>query len=123
MESYSFTQGSAPPASAFLQLAICGALDEISNANGSVEQYIRGQGLVEGEGSKTRHALLFVVYETGRHGPQNGFRIVLVHSGFDLGRRDDMGAAEARLGLGSMEMIILGEQQNSLEENAQHTEL
>lgn len=30
---------------------------------------------------KTSKALLFVVYQTDRHGPQNGFRLALVMEG------------------------------------------
>lgn len=65
----------------FKELACSGALDEISNSeNGeAIERYIRGKGLVR-EG-KTCRAVLFVIYQTTRFGPQNGFRLALILEG------------------------------------------
>ncbi|KAL8779809.1 MAG: hypothetical protein Q9213_006767 [Squamulea squamosa] len=62
-----------------LELACSGALDEISNAEDgeAIERYVRYAALVREE-NRTRKGILFVVYQTGRHGPQNGFRLALV---------------------------------------------
>lgn len=61
------------------ELACCGALDEISNSEQgeAIARYVATQ---ERNGS-TYRAILFVVYQTGRHGPQNGFRLALVKEG------------------------------------------
>ena len=66
---------------ALRELACSGALDEISNAEDgvSIERAIARGGLVKDE--KTQSATLFVVYQTGRVGPQNGFRLALIHEG------------------------------------------
>ena len=65
----------------FKELVCSGALDEISNSkNGeAIEEYIRGKGLVR-EG-KTCRAVLFVIYQSARFGPQNGFRLALILEG------------------------------------------
>ncbi len=62
-------------------LALSGALDEISNGDDGmgIVRYVRGMGLVQ-EG-RTNKALCFFVYQTGRHGPQNGYRLCLVNEG------------------------------------------
>lgn len=65
----------------FKELACSGAFDEISNSeNGeAIERYIRGNGLViEG---KTCRAVLFIIYQTTRFGPQKGFRLALILEG------------------------------------------
>ncbi len=63
-------------------MARSGALDEISNGDNGmgIDRYVRGWGLL-GEEGRTRKALCFFVYQTGRHGPQNGFRMCLVNEG------------------------------------------
>ena len=66
-------------------LANSGALDEISNGdNGSgIERRILTAGSQGGLvlDGVTRKSVLFIIYQTGRHGPQNGFRIALVLEG------------------------------------------
>ncbi len=61
------------------ELALSGALDEISNSEQgeAIARYVAAK---ERNGS-TYWAVLFVVYQTGRHGPQNGFRLALVEEG------------------------------------------
>lgn len=63
------------------ELACSGALDEISNAESgeSIERYVRANGLVR-EGKSCR-AVLLVIYQTTRLGPQDGFRLGLVLEG------------------------------------------
>jgi hypothetical protein len=100
--------------SAYLvELANSGALDEISNNPGSVRHYISNHGIVQS--GVTRKALFFVIYQTGRYGPQNGFRLCLVHEGFEIGKkkeseeqRDSVDDAEVQVGQGAMEIIRLG---------------
>ena len=100
----------SPQASLWLELARSGALDEISNSPGAVGGFIRGRGLVrEGEHNVNR-PLLFVVYQTGTLGPQNGFRLVLVHEGFDLEEGvEDIEVAASRIGQATLDMVVLGE--------------
>ena len=66
-------------------LAHSGALDEISNGDDSsgIENRIRASGCVGGQvrNGITGKAVLFIVYQTGMHGPQNGFRVALVLEG------------------------------------------
>lgn len=66
-------------------LANSGALDEIPNGyDGSgIESRIRTAGHTGGlvKDGVTRKSVLFVIYQTGRHGPQNGFRLALVLEG------------------------------------------
>ncbi|KAI4256366.1 MAG: hypothetical protein LQ352_002131 [Teloschistes flavicans] len=64
------------------ELAVAGILDEISNAEDgeAIGRYITNAGAVGG-GKVTKKAVLFVVYQTGRDGPQNGFRVALVKEG------------------------------------------
>lgn len=105
-----FFSNDTPLASAHLvELATSGALDEISNSPGAVRDYIRNRGLVKD--GNTNRALLFVVYQTERHGPQNGFRLCLVHEGFavDEGAAEEVvGKVESVVGQGAMEYIRLG---------------
>lgn len=74
-------------AASLKELVCSGALDEIPNAvldDGfdSIKSFVRGEGMVKD--GKTCKAVLFVVYQTGRHGPQNGFRLALVQEGVKL---------------------------------------
>ncbi|KFY38140.1 hypothetical protein V494_04502 [Pseudogymnoascus sp. VKM F-4513 (FW-928)] len=96
-----------------IELATSGALDEISNNPGSVRHYIRSHGVVRD--GVTNKALFFVIYQTGRYGPQNGFRLCLVHEGFEIrdenearDQRDVVDDAEMPVGQGVMEIIRLG---------------
>ncbi|KFY63089.1 hypothetical protein V496_04188 [Pseudogymnoascus sp. VKM F-4515 (FW-2607)] len=104
----------ATASSAYLtELALSGALDEISNGPGSVRHHIRNHGVVRS--GVTRKAMLFVIYQTGRYGPQNGFRLCLVHEGFEVrdedesgGQRDAVDDAEMPVAQGATEIIRLG---------------
>ena len=66
-------------------LANSGALDEISNLDDGdgIERRIMTPGSQGGlvKDGVLRKSVLFVVYQTGRHGPQNGFRVALVLEG------------------------------------------
>ncbi|KAI4195158.1 MAG: hypothetical protein LQ350_007366 [Teloschistes chrysophthalmus] len=46
----------------------------------AIGRYVTNAGAVSG-GKVTKKAVLFVVYQTGRDGPQNGFRVALVQEG------------------------------------------
>lgn len=109
MSSISFSNDTPLASTNILDLANSGALDEISNSPSSVGHYIRNRGLVK-EG-KTNRALLFVIYQTGRYGPQNGFRLCLVQEGFAVDEpaaEEIIGKAESVVQQGAMEFIQLG---------------
>jgi hypothetical protein len=106
MASVSFSDDTPLASSRLVELATAGALDEISNSPGSVRDYIRNRGIVRD--GKTNRALLFVIYQTGRYGPQNGFRLCLVHEGFAVGEDVAGEKAEAPVAQGVTEFIGLG---------------
>ena len=66
-------------------LANSGALDEISNIDdgSGIERRILMVGNQGGhvKDGVTQKSVLFIIYQTGRHGPQNGFRVALVLEG------------------------------------------
>lgn len=69
----------------FSELANSGALDEISNIeNGdAIGRYVRNRGAIDADG-KTRKPVFFVIYQTDRRGPQEGFRLALVKEGVEV---------------------------------------
>ena len=89
----------------FREIACAGALDEISNAEDGkgIELAVRRGGLVRD--GKTSKSLLFVVYQTDRHGPQNGFRLALVMEGVSPERaREELKAVVAQ---DSVEYVVV----------------
>ena len=106
------------------QIAHGAATDEISNFPGAVRRYIYNSGQVRGTG-RTQRALLFSIYQTERHGPQNGFRLCLVHQGFELATEvkaegtpdDEVDLVEKAIPQGLMEMAILGEEPEPIPES------
>jgi hypothetical protein len=94
------------------ELALAGGLDEISNSeDGSgIDSYVHSQGKVRVRGAGpglgvTRHAVLFIVYQTGRHGPQNGFRLSLVREG--VRPADAREALKGEVAQDAMELVVL----------------
>ena len=91
-------------------LANSGALDEISNMKDGwgIESRIRQPGSTGGlvRDGVTCKAVLFIVYQTGRHGPQNGFRVALVLEGVRVeeARERLKGVVEQ----GAEEFIVVG---------------
>ncbi|KAK4223550.1 hypothetical protein QBC38DRAFT_372940, partial [Podospora fimiseda] len=99
------------------------ALDEISNFPGSIRHYIFCRGRPDAVTGRLRRGLLFFIYQTGRHGPQNGFRLCLVHRGFYMASSSETTSTRAegevfeddidRIGRdipqGHMEVVILGD--------------
>lgn len=66
------------------QLADADALDEISNDPGAVRHHIYWHGNRSKSDNALRMGMLFCIYQTTRHGPQNGFRLCVVYSGFHI---------------------------------------
>ena len=89
------------------ELACSGLLDEISTAEDgmAIGRYVRNAGAVGADG-KTRKVVLFVIYQTGREGPQNGFRLALVKEGVRVD--DAMEQLKADVADDAMECVVVG---------------
>lgn len=69
--------------------------------------------------------MLFFIYQTCRHGPQNGFRLCLVHEGFHITSatkiegdgEDEIDRLEKEIPEGHMEVVVLGEASVVIEED------
>jgi len=99
------------------ELSSSGAFDQISNHPGAVRHHIFHRSLRDKKTGKTQQPLLFAIYQTGKHGPQNGYRLCLVHRGYYIASaeknnrepRDDIDNVEEEIPQGHEEMVILGE--------------
>lgn len=98
------------------QIANAGILDEISNHSGAVRHHIYWHGNRDEADNTLREPVLFFIYQTTRHGPQNGFRLCLVHRGFHIASatkseddvEDDIDRLEKEIPQGHMEVVLLG---------------
>ena len=93
------------PASRIAELAESGCFDEIANSPGSIRRYLLHHKWTHK--GVTSAAIFFAIYQTGRYGPQNGFRMCLVHPGFDV-VDGDYGGAEEPIAQDVMEWCVLG---------------
>jgi len=127
MTSHILSPTAPLPASVLNEIANGGALDEISNSGGAVRRYIFNHGLREKTTGKLRKALIFFVYQTGRYGPQNGFRLVFVHQGFCIASatknaedaEDEIDRVDMDIPQGHMEVVVLGDAPPRIEDPAQ----
>lgn len=106
MESHIVTTSAPLPASVLQQIARDGPLDEISNAPGAVRLHIsrhphrdRATGVLE-------TPMLFLIFQTGRYGPQNGFRLCTVRRGFRIGSATKAAGAAVEDGIDELEREI-----------------
>ncbi|KAM0714140.1 hypothetical protein Q7P37_007620 [Cladosporium fusiforme] len=99
-----------------VQIANSGVLDEISNHPGAVRHYIYHHGRLPRKASNpSRRPLLFAIYQTGRYGPQNGFRLCVVQRDFCITSptksesdiEDDIDRLELGIPQGHVEVAIL----------------
>lgn len=98
------------------QIANAGILDEISNRSGAVRHHIYWHGNRNEADNTLRYPMLFFIYQTTRHGPQNGFRLCLVHRGFHIASatkceedvEDDIDRLEKEIPQGHTEVVLLG---------------
>ena len=98
------------------QIANTGALDEISNFSGAVRHHIYHHGLRDRVDNTMGKSMLFFIYQTTRHGPQNGFRLCLVHRGYHIASptksehdaEDEIDQLEKPIPQGHMEVAIVG---------------
>ncbi|EPE35397.1 hypothetical protein GLAREA_11096 [Glarea lozoyensis ATCC 20868] len=117
MTSHVVTEEKPLPLAFFQQIANASALDEISNSTGSVRFHIFWHGNRNRDTNKLLTSLMFFVYQTTRHGPQNGFRLCLVHPGFHIPSpdkiygdpEDDIDRLEKTIPQGHMEIFVLGD--------------
>ena len=99
------------------EIANACSLNEISNANGSVRHHLFWFGHRDKSTNKLQASMLFFVYQTTRHGPQNGFRLCLAHRGFYIASptkidgepEDDIDRLEKPIPQRHMEVVILGD--------------
>ncbi len=96
-----------------------GALDEISNSeDGSgIERRIRATGSQGGQvkDGVTQKSVLFIIYQTGRHGPQNGFRVALVLEGARVA--DAVEKLKGVVEQGAEEFVVVGDADEFYENN------
>ncbi|KAK7963929.1 hypothetical protein PG996_008381 [Apiospora saccharicola] len=99
------------------QLAISGACAEISNIRNAVRHHIYRDSIRNKETGKTQRSILFAIYQTERHGPQNGYRLCLVHEGYYIAsperkegdpEEDEIDGLERDIPQGHEEMVVLG---------------
>ena len=115
------TQGGTLDSEFIRQIAIAGAFSEISNYKDAVRLHLfrsaPAPAKKKKQTGKTETSHVFVIYQTGRHGPQNGFRLVVVHRGYPIASatkdegaaEDDIDVLEKEIPQGHMEVVILGE--------------
>lgn len=119
MDSHVITTSSPLRNDLLLSIANSGALDEISNYDGAVRHYIYHHGRLprrDYTDSAVRKPLLFFIYQTGRQGPQNGFRLCLVQQGFRITSptrvlddvEDEIDRMEGEIPQDHMEVVVLG---------------
>ncbi|KAH8883386.1 hypothetical protein GQ53DRAFT_811584 [Thozetella sp. PMI_491] len=117
MESHIVSESAPLQGAVLQQLANYGPLDEISNGDGSVRHHIFWHSKRDKTTNTILAPMLFWIYQTGRHGPQNGFRLCLVHEGFHIASptkeeddtEDSIDRLEKDIPQGHMEVIMLGE--------------
>ncbi|KAI1081704.1 hypothetical protein F5B20DRAFT_52989 [Whalleya microplaca] len=115
LQQYIVTESSPLTPDVLQQIANAGTLDEIPNADGSVRHHIYHLR-DHGKDGFMKHAATFFIYQTTRHGPQNGFRFCLVNPGYylasptkaDTDEEDDIDRLEKVIPQGYMEVAILG---------------
>lgn len=98
-----------------MHIAQSGALDEIPSNAVRHHVYYHGRHL-RNACNILRQPMLFTVYQTGRHGPQNGFRLCLIQPGFYIDSstksegdlEDDIDRLEEEVPQGHVEVDILG---------------
>lgn len=117
MNSYIVSGDTPLPPAVLQQIATAGPLDEISNVADSVRSHIFWHGLRHKVTGKLQKSMLFFVYQTTRHGPQNGFRFCLVREGFYIASEskadgdpdDDIDRLERVIPQGHMEVVVMGD--------------
>ena len=116
MESHIISASNPRSFALLRQIVNSNTLDEISNASGSVRHHIHWHGNRNKVDNVLRESMLFFIYQTTRHGPQNEFRFCFVHKGFRIfsatkmegDREDNIDLLEKEIPQGHMEVVSLG---------------
>ena len=116
MESHAISASNSLSPAVVQQIANSGVLDEISNSPGAVRHHIYWFSKRDKADNILWKSMMFFIYQTGRHGPQNGFRLLIVHSGFHIASatkseddaEDDIDRLEKEIPQGHMEVVFLG---------------
>lgn len=117
MSSHLLTDATPLPTPMLRELANSSAFAEISNCPDGVRHHIFYYAMRNKETGKTQRSIAFAIYQTGRHGPQNGPRLCLVHQGYYIAspekkeedHEDEIDKLERPIPQGHEEMVILGE--------------
>ena len=116
MESHILSASNSLSPAILQQIADTGILDEISNFPGGVRHHIYWHGNRDKVDNTLRRPMMFFIYQTTRHGPQNGFRLCIVYKGFHIAsamkseddEEDDINRLEKELPQGHKEVVFLG---------------
>ncbi|KAF2826198.1 hypothetical protein CC86DRAFT_382270 [Ophiobolus disseminans] len=120
MQAHILTDTSPLPRSLFWSFINAHTVNEISNHPGAVRRHIFHSAMLDTKKKrpgKTEQDIHFCIFQTGRYGPQNGYRFVVVHKGYDIGgpekkegeSEDDIDRLEREIPQGHEEMVVLGE--------------
>ncbi|KAI0199527.1 hypothetical protein F4808DRAFT_432725 [Astrocystis sublimbata] len=98
------------------EMANSGAFHEIANHPNTVRHHIYYFSMRHKKTGKTQKSIVFAIYQTSRHGPQNGYRLCLVHQGYFIAAperkegdpEDEIDKLEKDIPQGHEEMVILG---------------
>lgn len=116
LESHLISASNSFSPAVLQQIANSGIFDEIPNSTGAVRHHIYWFSDRDKADNTLRRPYIFFIYQTGRHGPQNGFRLLIVHSGFHIASatkseddvEDDIDRLEKEIPQGHMEVVFLG---------------
>ncbi|KAL8366107.1 hypothetical protein RB595_004738 [Gaeumannomyces hyphopodioides] len=117
-----FTEGGSVSGEFIRQLVTTHYFDEIPNFPGAVRGFLWNQSPDPNKKKKkftgvAEYSYMFCVYQTGRYGPQNGFRFVIVQRGYPIAsatkaagvtEEDEIDALEKPIPQGHMEIVVLG---------------
>ncbi|KAK8029691.1 hypothetical protein PG993_010982 [Apiospora rasikravindrae] len=116
MSSHILTDANPLPTPMLRELANSSTFDEIPNSPDSVRHHIFNFAMRNKETGKTERSIVIAIYQTGRHGPQNGYRLCLVHEGYYIASpekkegepEDEIDTLERPIPQGHEEMVIIG---------------
>ncbi|KAL9609604.1 MAG: hypothetical protein Q9167_005647 [Letrouitia subvulpina] len=116
MESHIISVSNPLSPAVLQQIADAGVLDEISNFPGAVRHHIYWHSNRNNADNTLLKPMLFFIYQTTRHGPQNGFRLCLVQKGFFIASatkledegEDDIDRLEREIPQGHKEVVLIG---------------
>lgn len=118
-----FTEGGSVSGEFIRQLVTTHYFDEIPNYPGAVRRFLWNKSPNPNNKKKTFTGVaecshMFSIYQSGRYGPQNGFRFVIVQKGYPITSAtkpeggatedDEIDALEKPIPQGHMEIVVLG---------------